>query len=167
MGCSQAVRHRVLIPAFPGSNPGTPATFLMNHFFRHSCVIPAPQSRHSRATVASFPCHSRVIPAPQSRHSRATVASFPCHSRVIPAPQSCHSRATVASFPRHSRVIPVPQSCHSRATVVSFPRRRESIYNRRCVNTAALLFFRQHRIMSPSLDYWSINSIIARSLLNQ
>ena len=25
LGCSQVVRHGVLIPAFPGSNPGTPA----------------------------------------------------------------------------------------------------------------------------------------------
>ncbi len=30
MGYRQAVRHQVLILAFPGSNPGTPAIFLLN-----------------------------------------------------------------------------------------------------------------------------------------
>ena len=28
LGCRQVVRHRFLVPTFPGSNPGTPATFL-------------------------------------------------------------------------------------------------------------------------------------------
>ena len=27
LGCRQVVRHRFLVPAFPGSNPGTPANF--------------------------------------------------------------------------------------------------------------------------------------------
>ena len=27
LGCRQVVRHRFLVSAFPGSNPGTPATF--------------------------------------------------------------------------------------------------------------------------------------------
>ena len=29
LGCSQVVRHRILIPVFPGSNPGTPANYQM------------------------------------------------------------------------------------------------------------------------------------------
>jgi hypothetical protein len=27
LGCRQVVRHWILIPAYPGSNPGTPAKF--------------------------------------------------------------------------------------------------------------------------------------------
>jgi hypothetical protein len=42
MGRSQAVRQRVLIPSFPGSNPGAPAIFPS-----------APQPTNSRITVAS------------------------------------------------------------------------------------------------------------------
>lgn len=37
MGCSQAVRHGVLIPAFPGSNPGTPAILESPNLFYAHC----------------------------------------------------------------------------------------------------------------------------------
>ena len=30
LGCRQVVRHRFLVPTFPGSNPGTPATYLFH-----------------------------------------------------------------------------------------------------------------------------------------
>ena len=36
LGCRQVVRHRFLVPTFPGSNPGTPATFLFQFILGHS-----------------------------------------------------------------------------------------------------------------------------------
>ncbi len=34
LGCRQAVRHQVLVLAFRGSNPCTPAIFLISVFYR-------------------------------------------------------------------------------------------------------------------------------------
>ncbi len=49
LGCSQAVRHRILIPAYPGSNPGTPA---IAPIVEHGPILKSPASTNQTAKVA-------------------------------------------------------------------------------------------------------------------
>ena len=62
LGRSQAVRHRFLVPAFPGSNPGAPAIFFktlyyMFKFKRDYSISYAQQLTPKLISVASINLH--------------------------------------------------------------------------------------------------------------
>ena len=54
LGCRQVVRHRFLVPAFPGSNPGTPAILSGQHLPVDFAARSA--SHHSSVLQVSTAC---------------------------------------------------------------------------------------------------------------
>ena len=57
LGCRQVVRHRFLVPAFPGSNPGTPAT--LSRLFPYMAVSGQVCARRL-TNLARLHCSRRV-----------------------------------------------------------------------------------------------------------
>jgi hypothetical protein len=63
LGRSQVVRQRILIPPFPGSSPGAPASksLCWQSLNRRSSFVPEPHSERHSASHSEYPFHARSL----------------------------------------------------------------------------------------------------------